>query len=104
MAYQRNLKGEIIRLRVDENKSYREISSILNCSKSTVQYHCGKHNLVDTGKKRYPISPELSQRIKDYLKCHSVKETIYALGVSASTITKHTRNNKTTSKSNENGI
>jgi CRISPR/Cas system Type II protein with McrA/HNH and RuvC-like nuclease domain len=35
------MKEEILKLRAD-GKSYNEIKSILNCSKGTIAYHCGK--------------------------------------------------------------
>ena len=36
-------KDKILKLRA-EGKSYREIQSILGCSKSTISYHCGNGN------------------------------------------------------------
>ena len=35
------MKEEILKLK-SEGKSYGEIKKILNCSKGTISYHCGK--------------------------------------------------------------
>lgn len=35
------MKEKILKLR-EEGKSYRQIQTILNCSKSVISYHCGE--------------------------------------------------------------
>lgn len=56
-------KEDILRLR-SEGKSYRQIESILGCSKSTISYHCGNGNekkrLKRDNKKRKPICKKVS--------------------------------------------
>jgi len=42
------LKFNILKLR-SEGKSYDEISELLNCSKSTISYHCSNNDLSDIG-------------------------------------------------------
>ena len=56
-------KDKILKLR-SEGKSYREIQSILGCSKSTISYHCGNGNekkrVKSDIKKRKPICKKVS--------------------------------------------
>lgn len=91
MATPRNLRSDVLRLRTEEKLSYRKIAKVLECSKSTVQYHCDNHNLQDVGEKRYPISEELKKRIKEYRKFHSVKKTMEAFNISKAAVIKHSK-------------
>lgn len=56
-------KDKILKLR-SEGKSYREIESILGCSKSTISYHCGNGNekkrVKSDIRKRKPICKKVS--------------------------------------------
>mgnify|MGYP000627677130 CR=1 FL=1 len=56
-------KDRILKLRA-KGKSYREIQSILGCSKSTISYHCGNGNekkrVKNDIKKRKPICKKVS--------------------------------------------
>lgn len=56
-------KDNILKLRA-EGKSYRQIESILGCSRSTISYHCGngneKRRVQSQLKKRRPICKKVS--------------------------------------------
>jgi transposase len=85
MPSKRNLKTEILQLRA-EKKSYREIQKILNCSKGTINYHCRIADIVDIGKKKYPIEENMKKEIAEYCKVNSLINASKAFKVSMSTI------------------
>lgn len=87
MATARNLEEIIVTYR-KEGKSYREIQALLNCSKRTINYHCENNNLLDTGKKRYPITLEKQKEIFEFCKTNSDSVAKQHLNVSLSTIRK----------------
>lgn len=88
MPAPRAIKLRILELR-REKKSYREIESILNCSRGTISYHCSKHNLTDLGKKRYAVNDDLKYSISEYCKTNSVENAVKHFGVSKRTIFKY---------------
>ena len=81
-------KDDILRLN-EEGKSYREIEKHLNCVRSTIHYHCNKHNVTDNGKKRYAISDDIKQAISDFCKHNSTSKAQKYFNVSKSTIFKY---------------
>jgi len=88
MSGYRKLKLEILELR-KQGKSYREIESILNCNRSVINFHCTKHNLTDTGKKRYAVSDKTKVAISDFCKHKKIKEAQIYFNLSKSTILKY---------------
>ena len=88
MSAPKNLKLKILDLR-RQGKSYREIEDILNCTRSTISFHCKKHNITDTGKKRYAISNDLKIAISNFCKEYSTKKAINHFRLSKSTIFKY---------------
>jgi len=84
----KNLKLPILDLRRD-GKSYREIAKKLNCSKGTINYHCAKYGLLDTGKKRFPIPEELKKQIAVFCETHTCSQGEKIFSVSLSTIKKY---------------
>ena len=85
MSIKRNLKSDIVQLR-NEGKSYREIQKLLNCSRGTINYHCRKTGMVDTGKKVYALDNDMKKNIAEYCKTHSLVATARAFKLSLSTI------------------
>lgn len=67
-------KKKIIELRLQGN-SYRQIATLLGCSKSTVSYHCGRRGL-NNGYHKY-TKEELGGLI---VGCTSVREALVRLG------------------------
>ena len=88
MSAPRNLKFEILQLR-QKGHSYRKIQSILNCTRSTVHYHCKKNNLLDMGQKRYPVDSDTKKNIHQFCKNKKIKDAIKAFNLSYSTIYKY---------------
>jgi len=88
MSAPKNLKFQILELR-QKNMSYRQIQSILNCTRSTVHYHCKNNNLTDMGKKRYPIDDNLKLTISNFCKENKVKKAIKTFNISQSTAYKY---------------
>lgn len=88
MSGHKNLKLKILELRT-QGKSYREIEKQLNCVRSTIHYHCNKHNVTDNGKKRYAISDDIKQAISDFCKHNSTSKAQKYFNVSKSTIFKY---------------
>lgn len=79
-------KGKkIIELRKN-GKSYDDICKILKCSKSTVSYHCKKHNLTDIGLGSEKIEDKIKNEIKEYYKSHTIEETAKKFNVSTSSV------------------
>lgn len=80
------VKGKkIIKLR-EEGKSYDEISEILNCSKSTISYHCKKENLTDIGLGADRIDDDVKIKIREFYKTHTIEETAKEFNVSSSSV------------------
>jgi transposase len=67
------MKDEILKLRIS-GKTYNEIAKLLKVSKSTINYHCKKHNLDgrSDGKGIYGKDVE---KIKEFYRSHTTKET-----------------------------
>jgi len=98
-----SLGEKIIKLR-KENKSYKEISEILGCSKATISYHCMRNDMNDIGlKKNKKLTETEIELIKDYYKLHTKKETAIYFGISEATVTKY-KNYKRVLLSNEEKI
>lgn len=88
MSAPKNLKIKILELRRN-GKSYRQIEDLLKCTRSTISFHCKKHNITDTGKKRYAISLEQKIAIADFCKNHKITQAIKYFNLSKSTIFKY---------------
>jgi transcriptional regulator len=88
MSAPKNLKLKILELR-RQGKSYREIEDILDCTRSTISFHCKRHNVTDTGKKRHAISNDLKNAIHIFCKEHKTSEAIKYFNLSKSTIFKY---------------
>ena len=88
MSAPKNLKLKILELR-RQGKSYREIESILNCTRSTISFHCKRHNITDTGKKRYAITNQVKLAISEFCKQHKTSQAIKYFNLSKSTIFKY---------------
>lgn len=66
-------KDKILQLR-SEGKTYREISSILGCSKSVISYHCGNGNeKVRLQKLNKTKSNKLSKKVSGF-KCRTARK------------------------------
>ena len=78
-----------------EGLSYREIQRRLNCSRGSINYICKKNELVDIGKKLYPLSIELKSQIFEFCKDHSISEAVKHFNVSLSSIKKYKKAPKT---------
>lgn len=85
MSAPRNIKEQILRLRT-EGKSYREIEKELNCSRGNVWFHCNKHGLTDTGKKKHAIDKKTKKQIAKFCKTHTSKEASEFFKLSIQTI------------------
>jgi DNA invertase Pin-like site-specific DNA recombinase len=88
MSAPKNIKYEILRLR-QMRLSYRDIQKKLNCTRSTIHYHCRNSNLLDVGEKRYPLNQETKRLIHNFCKENSVKKAMIYFGLSKSTIYKY---------------
>lgn len=88
MSGYRNLKMPILELR-KQGKTYRQIESELKCGRSTIHYHCSKHNLNDTGKKRYAITDDIKLAISQFCKENNMNKAQKYFGVSKSTVFKY---------------
>jgi transcriptional antiterminator len=87
MAATRNLGGQILELR--KTMSYRKIQEALKCSKRTINYHCKKNGVQDTGNKRFPITVEQQNDIYEFCKTNTPKQAIEHFKFSKSTIEKY---------------
>jgi transposase len=97
MASRRNLKPQVLQMR-HEGLSYREIERRLNCSRGSINFICKQHEMVDIGKKLYPLSIELQNQIYEFCKTHSIQEAIKHFNVSLSSIKKYKKAPKTISE------
>ena len=88
MAKPRQIKNDILKLR-EKGKSYNEITKILKCAKSTVNYHCSKNNLTDIGKTKHAVSKELANDIFEFCKKNKIDEAVLKFNLSKSTIKKY---------------
>jgi DNA-binding CsgD family transcriptional regulator len=85
MSAPRNIKEQILRLRM-EGKSYREIEKELNCSRGNVWFHCNKHGLTDTGKKKHALDKKTKRQIAKFCKSHTSLQASKHFGLSIATI------------------
>ena len=84
-----SLKNKILNLRL-KGKSYNEIASKLECSISTISYHCQNNNLTDVGLSNViDVTDTLIEEIKKYYKNHSLNETANKFNISTSTVKKY---------------
>ena len=88
MSYHRNLRPQILEMR-NKGLTYRQIQKELQCSKGTINYICRKIDMVDIGKKLYPLSKELKLQIFEYCKAHSISDAVKHFNVSTSSINKY---------------
>lgn len=81
-----NLKESILELR-KKGFSYPKIAEKLNCSRSTVSYHCNdtELNFVE-GVSRQIISDNKKNQIREFYKTHTTKETSEHFNVSISAV------------------
>jgi len=86
------LKESILELR-KLGFSYNEIKNKLNCTKSTISYHCNRFGLgkPDSGK---PLTEEIIDSLNNYYKTHTTEETCKKFNVSKTTLHKYTLNKK----------
>ena len=77
---------KIISLR-KEGKTYKEITKILGCARSTVSYHCQIHNLGDNNQKVTEEEKEQLQKLYDEIG--SLKKVAKLTGRSFQTVKKH---------------
>lgn len=83
------LKEEIITLRI-KGKSFNEIERILDCSKSTISYHCNKMGIG--GKKFERMSVERQFDVNEFYKTHTLKETAEHFNISMTSVVRYTNN------------
>ena len=88
MARPRQIKSQILSLR-EQGKTYNEIAKELECAKSTINYHCKKHDLTDIGLKNVRIDSDTAEKIYEFCKQNSVADAVKHFGVSKSTIKKY---------------
>jgi orotate phosphoribosyltransferase-like protein len=88
MGYHRNLTPQILEMR-NRGLTYRQIQKELQCSKGTINYICRKIDMVDIGKKQYPLSKELKLQIFEYCKTHSISDAVKHFKLSTSSINKY---------------
>lgn len=81
-------KQDIIRLRKD-GKSYNQIKKELDCSKSTVAYHCQNEGLEDIGMKKEKVSDKKKEAIRETYKNKTAEKTAEIHDVSESTVKKY---------------
>lgn len=84
----RGIKEEILQLR-KEGFSYREIQKKLNCSKSTINYHCQNEKLTDTGLKVEVVSEKVKEEIYEFTKTNTVKKAMEKFGLGRTTIKRY---------------
>jgi len=84
----RGIKEEILQLR-NEGYSYRDIQKKLKCSKSTINYHCEKENLLDTGLKVTAVTEKVKEEIYEFTKTNTVKKAIEKFGLGRTTIKRY---------------
>lgn len=83
-----SLKEKIIELR-KKDKTYFEISTALQCAKSTVAYHCKNANLQISSHVPQKISEFFLQNVQQYYCEHTIKETALHFGFSETTIKRY---------------
>jgi hypothetical protein len=86
-----SLKNKIVDLRI-QGKTYNEISTLLNCSKATISYHC--NNAGVSGYMTERLSSTKKIELCEYYQTHTLKETAKQFNVSTVTVVRHT-NGKT---------
>ena len=84
----KGLGVKIIALR-KQGMVYNEIKKTLKCSKGIIAYHCKGTDLVDAGKKLYPVPLQLKKDIAKYCKTHTDEEAKNHFKVSFSVIYKY---------------
>lgn len=80
------MKQKVIELR-EQGKTYKEISELLKISKSTINFHLKKTNLlggVISLNKR--LSEDVVNQIKEYYKDHTASECVIKFNVSLSQV------------------
>jgi transposase len=87
----RGIKNDILNLR-KKGKSYREIQTILSCSKGTIAYHAkneGMNGMIEFTHHKQ-LNEFQKKEIEDFtLKNDNVSEAIRVLGYSRKTILKY---------------
>ena len=95
------LKEKIIKLR-KEGKSYGQISSELNCSKSTISFHCKNEALNDIGlDQSKKMSSDEIEDLKEFYKNNTLEENSKKFGVSTKTVKKYTEKKRFTYESDD---
>jgi hypothetical protein len=90
-----SLKESILELR-NSGKNYNEISELLNCSKSTVSFHCNNNNLGGNfvSKQRAKLTKIEIEELNSFYKDHTIEECMVKLNIKKSTVTRHTDNKR----------
>ena len=88
-----SLKEEILKLR-REGKNYNEIVKILNCSKSTISYHCNNNDVGGNfvSEIREKLTEDVINELNEYYKEHTIKECMDKFNISKTSVVKHTVN------------
>lgn len=84
----RGIKEDILRLR-NEGYSYRDIQEKLKCSKSTINFHCEKEKLTDTGMKMEMLDEKTKNAILEYTKTKTTKQAMEHFGLGRTTIKRY---------------
>ena len=84
----RGIKDEILQLR-KEGFSYRDIQDKLKCSRSTINYHCEREGMTDTGMKIEIVSEDLKKQIFEFTKTNTVKKAMEKFNLGRTTIKKY---------------
>jgi len=84
----KSFKEDILKMRED-GFSYNEIKNKLGCTKAVISYHCKRWNLTDIGLLKTKLDNETIEKLKEYYKTHTSKETSEKFGVSISCVKKY---------------
>jgi DNA-binding CsgD family transcriptional regulator len=85
-----SFKEKILELR-EEGKSYREIVTMLGCSRATVSYHCKRYDLSYFGVKTKKLDPDVILKVKKLKKEGlSVTKIAEKLEISEGSVRKYT--------------
>lgn len=82
------IKDKIIQLRLD-GKSYNEIETILNCSKSSISHYCKIEKINDIGLSKKQLDSKTILEMKEFYKTNTIIATCEKFKISKSTVTKY---------------
>lgn len=82
-------KARILTLR-ESGMSYRQIESVLGCSRAVISYHCTRAGLNDIGLSLTKFGDGIGDdSIVEYYKTHTLAETSAKYGISSTTVKKY---------------